>query len=167
MIFPYYHRLKFSQIWSSFVDVTWKFDRALLSRAEIFAKLKKQFCWSDLKICTASYITSWSCRKNKAVLLMIWKFKLPLLSRAEIFSEIKQFYWCALKISNAPIIAEAEIFSKIKQFCWSDLTISSYLNILAATIPPGRIFWKIRFFVNMTTWKFDLSLLWRLQFSQK
>ena len=136
-------------------------------------------------------ITCWCFYKNKEVLLMslenlawpyyhelkflqkkssfldvIWKLKLPLLSRAEIFSEIKQFCRCALKIRNAPIIAEAEIFSKIKQFCRSDLTISSYLNILVAMIPRGKIFSKIRLFVNMT-WKFDLSLLSRAEIFEK
>ena len=142
LAWPYYRELKFLQKYkSSFVEVIWKSALPLLSRAEIFAK-------------------------KSSFLDMIWKLKLPLLSRTEIFSEIKQFCRCTLKIRNAPIIAEAEIFSKIKQFCRSDLTISSYLNILAAMIPRGKIFSKIRFFVNMT-WKFDLSLLSRAEIFAK
>ena len=97
---------------------------------------------------------------------VIWKFKLSLLSWAEIFSEIKQFCWCALKTRNAAIDAEAEIFSKIKHFYENDLTISSYLNILVAMIPRGKIFSKIRLFVNMT-WKFDLSQLSRAEIFAK
>ena len=177
--------------WDHFYKFTWKLDLPLLSRAEIFIRIK-QFCWFDLKIWHGPIIASWNFRKNIGAVLLkwfenshclyyhelkfsrkyssfvdvIWKFKLPLLSRAEIFSEIKQFCWCALKIRNAPIDAEAEIFSKIKQFCRNDLTISSYLNILAAMISRGKIFSKVRFFVNMT-WKFDLCLLSRAEIFAK
>ena len=174
-----------------FLYIHLKLDLPLLSHADVFTKIKK-FCWCHLKIWHGPIIASWNfCKNIKVVLLkwfenphclyyhelkflqkkssfldVIWKLKLPLLSRAEIFSEIKQFCRCALKIRNAPIIAEAEIFSKIKQFCRSDLTISSYLNILAAMISRGKIFSKIRFFVNMT-WKFDLSLLSRAEIFAK
>ena len=45
---PYYHELIFSQKQSSFVEVIRKFELPLLSRVEIFSKIK-QFCWSDSK----------------------------------------------------------------------------------------------------------------------
>ena len=35
---PYYNQVNVSQIWSSFVDVTSKFDLPLLWRTEIFEK---------------------------------------------------------------------------------------------------------------------------------
>ena len=40
LTFTYYHMLKFFQKCSGFVDVTLKFGMAILSRAEIFAKIK-------------------------------------------------------------------------------------------------------------------------------
>ena len=73
LAWPYYRELKFLQKYkSSFVEVIWKSALPLLSRAEIFAK-KKQFSWCDLKIETASIITSWNFLRNKAVLQMCFE----------------------------------------------------------------------------------------------
>ena len=57
---------------NSFDDVAWTFEQALLSRAEIFAKIGS---FDDAT----------------------QKFDLSLLSQAEIFHKIKQFWWFHLK----------------------------------------------------------------------
>ena len=61
---PYYRELKFCQKEGSFVEVIWKFELPLLSRAEIFTKTR-QFCWTDSKIWTAYIMTGFNFLKNK------------------------------------------------------------------------------------------------------
>ena len=143
---PYYHELKISKkygrfykvTWkfrlllssrgSNFFEVTWKFELPLLPWAEVFSKIKP-FCWSDLKIFTASIIMSWNFLKNKAVFLkwrdnwtapiitretisqkwgsfvdVTWKHRLPLLSQRKVFTTERPFLYNHLKISAAPII---------------------------------------------------------------
>ena len=124
----------------------WKFELPLLSRAEVFGRIK-HFWWGILQIWTATIIMSWNLRKNKAILIRYFanlnchyyyklkfseeqsnfdqvfcKFELPLLSRAEIFGRIKQFWSGVLKIWTAPIITSWN-FLKTKRFCWSVLKI--------------------------------------------
>ena len=100
-----------------------------------------------MKIWTATIITSWNFRKNKAILIRYFanlnchyyhelksseeqsnfdqvfcKFELPRLSWAEIFGRIKQFWSRVLKIWTAPIITSWN-FLKTKRFCWNVLKI--------------------------------------------
>ena len=110
---PIITRETFAKI-KHFVDVSWKFELHLLSRAEIFAKTR-EFCWSDSKIWTAPIITGWNFLKNKGVLIspenlncsyyhelkflqkylifneVIWIFELPQLSWGIILSNMRQF----------------------------------------------------------------------------
>ena len=110
--YPCYHEINISQKYGRFYEVNWKFALPLVRRGKLFPKIK-QFCWCNLKICTAPIIKSWSFAKSKAVLTkslenlnypcyhevnftlqkssfvdVIWNFELPLLSQAEIFSKI-------------------------------------------------------------------------------
>ena len=55
--YPYYHELKFSKKCGRFYEITWKFALPLSSRGQIFTKIK-HICLSDLKISTALIITS-------------------------------------------------------------------------------------------------------------
>ena len=47
-----YHERKFSQKQGRFVEAIWKCELCLLSRAEIFSKMR-QFWWYNVKIWTA------------------------------------------------------------------------------------------------------------------
>ena len=61
--YPGYHEVSISQKYGRFYEVNWKFALPLLWLGKIFPKIK-QFCWCDLKICTALIIKSWSfCKK--------------------------------------------------------------------------------------------------------
>ena len=64
---PCNHDLKFSQKYPRFNEVTWKFELPLLSRADIFAKMR-QFCWTDLMNC--SYYPGLIFLLKKTVLMM-------------------------------------------------------------------------------------------------
>ena len=55
---PYHHQVILLQKKSSSVDVTWKLDLSLISRADIFVKIR-QFWWCHLSLCIAPIITSW------------------------------------------------------------------------------------------------------------
>ena len=56
--YPYHHQVILLQKKSSSVDVTWKLDLSLISRADIFVKIR-QCWWCHLSLCTAPIITSW------------------------------------------------------------------------------------------------------------
>ena len=103
---PCNHDLKFSQKYSRFNKVIWKFEPPLLSRAGTFAKMR-QFCWTasiitscyfcskrqfwrcHLKFWTGPIFTSWHFCKTKAVFDDVtYNFEMPLLSRAEFFAKI-------------------------------------------------------------------------------
>ena len=99
---PYYHELTFSQKYSSFVEVFWKFGLPLLSRSEIFAEIK-QFCWSVLKTWTAPIITSWNFCKNKAFCWSHLKISTAPIITSWNFLKNKTL-WSVLKIWTAPII---------------------------------------------------------------
>ena len=98
----YNHKLRFSQRESSFVDVTWKFGIALLSRVWVFRKNKAVWLkWFDnLKL-----LECFSCHHTRVKIFskvrlfvnMTWKFNLSLLSRAESFVKIRQFSWSNFK----------------------------------------------------------------------
>ena len=60
-----------------------------------FLQKVRHFCWCNLKIRPAPFITSKNFRKNKAVFLK--RFELHQLSRAGIFSKMRQFWWYLLK----------------------------------------------------------------------
>ena len=88
-----YCEVKLWQKWDSFVEVTWKFELPLLSRAEIFAKTR-QFCWTDSKIWTASIMTGFKFLKNKRVFMISpenlncsYYYELKFLQKYPIFNE--------------------------------------------------------------------------------
>ena len=73
----YYHGMKFLSKIKRFVEVFWKFELPLSSRAkhwQIYGRFYE----------------------------VTWKFGLPLLSPAETFAKIKQFSWCDLNIWPSP-----------------------------------------------------------------
>ena len=149
--YPYYHALKFSQKlvisaelnWrtapaiqaeifaqkDSSDNVTWIFELALLSRPEIFAKMR-QFRWCHSKVWPAPIITSWNFSQNTAVLFilleilnwtadMIWKFALFLLSRANAFAKSKAALAEVTWKFERSLFSRGKHFSKIWQILWS------------------------------------------------
>ena len=86
---PLSSRAELWQQCGKYCEFTWKFGLPVLSRAEVFAKIKR-FSWCDLNIWHSPIITSRI-------------FELRLLSWAEIFSKMRQFWWYNLKIWTALI----------------------------------------------------------------
>ena len=70
-IYPCYHEVICPRKWDHSYKFTWKLDLPLLSRAEIFTRIK-QFCWFDLKIWHGPIIASWNFRKNIGAVLLKW-----------------------------------------------------------------------------------------------
>ena len=118
----------------------WKLELPLLSRGEIFLKIK-QFWWSDWKIWTAPIIKSWNFYKNKAILLkwlenlncpyyhelkcsqkyprfneVTWIFELPLLSRGKDFFKNKAILLMWLENLNCPYYHELKFSQKYGRF---------------------------------------------------
>ena len=124
----------------------WKFALHLLSRAEIFSKIK-QFSWSDVTIELPLLSQGKLFHKNKAVLLMrLENLDYPIITtwnvheRKTIFIQSLESFNCPyyheLKFSKKygwfyeitwkfalPLTSRGQIFTKIKQFCWSELKI--------------------------------------------
>ena len=75
----YYHEMKFSQNWGSFVEPIWKFELPLLWQASIFSKIRESL-WYHLIIWNAPIITSWNFRKNIPFLMKPFEHLNALLS---------------------------------------------------------------------------------------
>ena len=97
LICPYYYdKLKFSQKWSSFVEVMWKFELLILQNSADFMKSLENFrypYYHELKL----------LQKYLKFNEFIWTFELPPLSWGIIFSKVKPFWWCLLKMWPSPI----------------------------------------------------------------
>ena len=127
LAWPYYHELKFSQKWSSFVDVIrkfekiyhelncsyWKLELHLLSEARIFLKSKAVLLkwFKNLKLLeyfncphTARENFKFQISKIRLFVNVTWKFELSLLLRAKVFVKIRQFSWSHFKNWIASII---------------------------------------------------------------
>ena len=92
----------FSKI-KRFVEVFWKFELPLSLRAEIFSKIKRfvEVFWK-CELHLSSRAKLW--QKYGTFYEVTWKFGLALLSRTEVFTKIKQLCWSVLKIWTSPII---------------------------------------------------------------
>ena len=132
-----------------FYEVTWKFGLFLLSRAEIFAKIKR-FCWSDLKIWPAPTSQAGIFAKITYIWWCHWKIELALLSLGKILAKIRQFSWCELNIWPSPITSgnfrknKADLlkrFGNLNCVCYCGLKFSQKWDSF-----------------NGITWKFELPL---------
>ena len=113
---PYYQKLKFSQKFGRFYEVNWifaKFELSLLSRDEIFAKLR-QFCWTDLKIRTTSIMTGFNFLKNKGVFMISpdnlkcsYYYELKFSQKYPIFDEAIWTFECPIIIRYNSIKCKA------------------------------------------------------------
>ena len=95
-----------------FYEVTWKFGLSLLSRAEVFTKIK-WFCWSDLKIWPAPISQVGIFAKIRQIWWCHWKIELALLSWGKILAKIRQFSWCDLNIWPSPITSGNFLKNKV------------------------------------------------------
>ena len=139
----------------------WKFELPLLSSAEIFSKVK-QFRWSDLKIWTGPFITSWNFLKNKAVLLkQLENLKYPYRHELNFGKKMVDFansleftcfcknkvvlnIWPVRIITRAIwtfdllVLLQAGIFAKIRQAWWY------HWKIELARLSQSKILTEIR-----------------------
>ena len=132
----------------------WKLELPLISRGEIFLKIK-QFCWSDLKIWTTPIITSSNVRKNTPDLMKLLEYlNCPYYYKGKRFSKIKQICWCDLKIWTVPIITSSNVRkNKAILLKWLKNLNCPYYHELKFSQKYGR-FYEV-------TWKFALPQLSR------
>ena len=79
---------------------------------KLFAKVR-QFCWCDLKVCTALIITIWNFLKNMADFMKsLENLQCPYLSIGKI-PKMKQFVDATSKF-NMPLLSRTGIFAKNK-----------------------------------------------------
>ena len=112
----------------------------------------KQFCWSDLKIWTASIITSWNFLKNKAVLMISHEVWPTAIITRWNFCKNKGILFMWLENLACPYYCEVLLK-------WFEKLNYPYYQALKFSRKQGSFVKAIR--------KFELRLWWRAEMFSK